>query len=301
MGFRIVEIHEPSELHVKSGQLSVEQAEHSVTIPLEDIESLVLAGPSIRVSSQALALMADAGIMVVVCGTNQRPSAMLMATEANVRHTLVSREQLARGKAFRDELWRAIVKQKILNQARCLELLGRPGAPQIRAWARDVLPGDRGNNESSAAREYFPLLHEGLNRRSDDPFNSVLNYGYAIIRSSIVKALVATGFITCIGLHHNSQFNTFNLADDMIEPFRPMVDVVAPSLVTSSSWLSKQQRHALVGVLQHKCVIGGTKTSISHAVERSVDSLRRAIALEDPGQLELPTIVEPKAVSGVDE
>lgn len=182
-----------------------------------------------------------------------------------------------------------------------LSLLGKPYAADVATYATKVKPGDPDNCESSAAQVYFPSLHEGLNRRSTDPLNSVLNYGYAILRSTIVKNIVSTGFITCFGIHHDSQLNTFNLADDLIEPFRPMVDIVAPSIVSTSEWLTKEQKHALVEVLHHACLMDGSETTVMKAIARMVDSLRRTIVLEDPNKLLLPTVIAPRFIEEVTE
>lgn len=301
MGFRTLEINEPASLHVRKGQLEITQEQGTVYIAIEDLESLILAGPDIRVSSNALAAVADGGAMVVCCGRNHTPSAFFLSTRPNARQALLARQQIELTDSFKDSIWQSIVKKKIENQARALSILGKSGVSDVASHVSRVTLGDVNNAEGSAARIYFPLLHEGLNRRNPDPFNSVLNYGYAILRSSIVRKVVSSGFITCLGIHHDNQLNNFNLADDLIEPFRPMVDIVAPQIIGTSTWLSKEQRHALANVLHHACIMNGRETTILKAITLMVDSFRRAVTCSNPNSLELPTLINIKYLSEVIE
>ena len=218
MGFRTLEINNPAELHIRKGQLEVTQEKGTAFLAVEDLEGIVLAGPDIRISSNALAVLAEADVMVVCCGRNYMPAGFFMPTAPNARQALLARQQIAMSESLKGELWKEIVVRKIENQPRVLSLLGRKNMVEVAAYAEKVQSGDPNNCEGSAALVYFPSLREGLNRRNDDPFNSVLNYGYAIVRSVIVKNIVTTGFIPCLGIHHESQLNNFNLADDFIEP-----------------------------------------------------------------------------------
>ena len=301
MGYRTVEVNRPAELHIRKGQLEITQEEGSALIALEDLAGLVLAGPDIRISSLALSALAEWEIAVVICGTKQMPTAHLIPDTANARQALLARQQVYMTDELKDAIWQRLITRKIENQARALAILGKERVAEVAAFAAAVEPGDPQNAEGSAAQLYFPALHEGLNRRTDDPFNSVLNYGYAIIRAALAKSICATGFIACFGVHHANQYNNFNLADDLIEPFRPIVDVMAPAVVQPSLHLSKEQRHRLVGVLHHQCLLEGSKTTVLKAVERVVDSFRRVVESGDAGKLITPVVLEPAMCSEVEE
>ena len=121
--------------------------------------------------------------------------------------------------------------------------------------------------EALAAREYFANYHKGLNRRTEDPINSRLNYGYAVVRSAIIRSLVSAGFHPAFGIHHNNQLNLFNLADDLIEPFRAMVDMVAINNAGNNIILNKNERRNLANVLHNACKIDETKVSILVAID----------------------------------
>lgn len=288
--FRVVSIEHPSELHVASGQLTVDQECTHVSIPLSDITLLVLFGPSIRVSSMALDLLAQNKTLILLIGSNHLPSSMVIPMVSNARQAKIARSQVFIPSNLRSQIWQKVIQQKIENQARTLAIAGLPGSTDIARFANQVLPDDTGNAEGAAARLYFQYLHPGLNRRSDDPFNSALNYGYAIVRALIARALVTTGFIPAFGIHHQSQLNAFNLADDFIEPFRPMVDLIALQVVNGSLKLSRDQRASLRRVAYLTVLIDSKPVALHAAVETVADSFRSALELDSAQFLKLPTI-----------
>ena len=279
----------------------ISQESGEASVPLRDMYCVVMSSPNIRISSLALAALAEAEVMVIFCNRRRLPAALLVPTESNARQALVMRTQIDMTSRLADALWQKVVIRKITNQAKCLSLLGKNGSEDVLSYAGKVLPGDSENCEGVAAEKYFPRLCKGLKRRTDDPFNSVLSYGYAIIRSLIVREIVATGFLPSVGLHHRNQLNSFNLADDLIEPFRPMVDIIAPSLTRGNIGLSREQKQALIDLPRNACLVDGVKTDILMAIQLEVDSLKRAIEEADPDLLKLPEIILPERMSGVDD
>ena len=143
------------------------------------------------------------------------------------------------------DLWVQIINRKVSNQARALSIMGMNGAENISKYLESITAENVDITEALAAKEYFSYYHEGLNRRIDDPINSRLNYGYAVIRSYIARSLVAAGFHPTFGIHHDNQLNAFNLADDLIEPYRAIVDIVAHNNIGSNIQLSKNERRKM--------------------------------------------------------
>lgn len=152
-----------------------------------------------------------------------------------------------------------------------------------------------------AAKEYFSNYHEGLNRRGDDLINSRLNYGYAVVRSSIARSLVAAGFHPTFGIHHNSQLNAFNLADDLIEPFRAMVDIVAHNNIGSNIQLTKNERREIAHILHNACMVNGIKVNVMTAIDMMVESLKRIILDSSNEKLILPTVLPVESMEGIAE
>lgn len=143
-----------------------------------------------------------------------------------------------------------------------MSIIGASGAEKIASYTEKLTTDDIDSIEALSAKEYFQFYHEGLNRRNDDPINSRLNYGYAVVRSAIARAVVAVGCHPAFGIHHNSQLNAFNLVDDLIEPFRAMVDLVAHENIGSNEKLSKTERSSLAHVLHNSCIVNGTKVNV---------------------------------------
>jgi len=299
MAFRIVSIENPAEVHVTNGQLLVKQDDRSVTIPVTDMLMLVVSGPNIRMSTMAQTLLADAHVIICHLGRNHHPAALTIPMVANARQTKVAYEQVGASQELCDLLWQRIVTRKIEYQARALAILGLEGAEEVWAFSQNVLPGDVGNAEGAAARAYFSHLHPGLNRRTDDPLNACLNYGYAIVRAIIARDLVTTGFIPAFGLHHHSQLIAFNLTDDMIELYRPCVDLIASEVVTTAKRLSREQRSRLRDAAFTAVHMRGRKVTLVNAAGIAADSLRSAIAHENPELLELPGLLEPEIIDPV--
>ena len=301
MAYRIVEISHPAEIHVRDGQLLVEQDKGTASIPVEDISLLIASGPGIRMSTMAQTILADNNVMLILMGKNHLPSALSIPMVANARQALATAKQAELTPQMSNELWKLVVTRKIENQARALSILGLYGAARIFQLSEQVYPGDPGNIEGQAAREYFQFLQPGLNRRKPGPLNSALNYGYAIIRSAVARSLVIAGFIPALGIHHRNQLNAFNLADDIMEPFRPCVDLVAVGMGAPSDQLDSSQRRDLRQVLENAILLDGLEVQVKTAIEKCVDSLRDAIVNDDSSLLELPIVVPTKLMSGIRE
>lgn len=229
MEYRNIVITKPAKISILHGQLCVEQ-ESQLLIPIEDICTLLVENNHVVFSAAALERLAVSGVTVFFCDEKHLPSAQLTMISQFNRKTKVLFEQFDVGKPLKKQIWKAVVKQKILNQARCLRLLERDGAEHMEELAMHVRSGDPDNTEAVAAAYYFPrLFGKGFTRGSDCVENAALNYGYAIIRGNIARNLVMHGLEPCIGVFHSNEYNAFNLADDLIEPYRPLVDMMVAS------------------------------------------------------------------------
>lgn len=193
-------------------------------------------------------------------------------------------------------MWQRIVKQKITNQTICLKLAGVNTAEikAIEDMVNEVLPDDKTNREAAAAKRYFiALFGNSFRRIKDDVTNAALNYGYAIIRSAVAKTLVGYGYNCVLGIHHINEQNAYNLADDMMEPFRPLVDLwVDNSCEELFEELTKTNRRDLVDLVNVPIKMGKRKTRIRYAIDKYVSSLTSAIEKNDPELLQLPTLIQ---------
>lgn len=288
MAKRTICINSPARISVKDKQLVVSNHEKSVSVPLEEIWVIVIESRAANITSTALADLATEGIGVITCASNHMPNGLFLPLGAHSRHAKIVEDQLMIGKPLRKRLWQRIVIAKIKNQARLLEVQGKNGQP-LYAIADKVLSGDTTNQESVAASLYFrELLPKGTRR--DGPYVSALDYGYAVIRAGIARTAVAGGWLVSRGIHHRNNLNAFNLVDDLIEPFRPIVDqlVVEENLTDPLGTAAKAK---LISVFNTTVAVGNEATSTQNAIEIELESLKEAVLQKDSQLLRLPSIV----------
>jgi len=296
MAFRTLTIDSAAEVHVRNGQLTVQRAtdEKPLHIDLDDLACIVLANLDITLSTGALNVISQHGITMLGCGRNFMPTSILLPFARNSRYSEIVDSQLSMSLPFQKQLWRRIVRQKIANQAEVLAIAQRNGYEHLIELAMSVRSGDPDNREAVAAKFYFPRLKAGYVREEISPTSSILNYGYAVVRSALARSVVSHGFITSVGLHHENSRNEFNLVDDLIEPFRPIIDLQMLDIDLDDedpANLSRGARREMTSVLRNACLLGGHKTSCLVAAEEMVISLKRAIEQHNVKQLLLPQVL----------
>jgi CRISPR-associated protein Cas1 len=292
MAWKGVHITQPGRLSLADGQLVVAQGDGNVRLPLEDIGWVIIDDPGVTLTTSLLAGLATHGIALATSDARHMPSMLALPFHGHHRQAGVARDQLAWTLPFRKRCWQAIVQAKIINQAAVLDGAEKPHADTLLAMARQVGSGDPDNVEARAARQYWQALFPGFTRGNEaDLRNKALNYGYAVLRAVISRALVGAGFLPCLGLWHDSATNAFNLADDLIEPFRPVCDQMVETLCRDrdpASDLVLQDRRRLAGLPGSPVLIAGEGMTVLHACERMVASLGVATAFNEPARLTLP-------------
>lgn len=226
MSYRCLMIVNPARIRCKNEQLLIETEEvHSV--PIEDISAIVLESRQSTITTAALAALAQNGVVTFWCDETHLPCGISLPFAQHSRQLGVLRWQMELTLPTKKRMWQQIVTAKIKNQAECLALCGKTQeAAFLFGRAKAVTSGDKDNLEASAAAYYFPALFgAGYTRRNEDTRNAALNYAYAILRGYMARCLAVYGFLPCLGLHHDSELNQFNLADDLMEPFRPVADL----------------------------------------------------------------------------
>lgn len=296
MAWRGLHISKAARLNLADGQVVVVQDDGEVRLPLEDIAWIVLDAPHATLTSTLLSACMENGIALIVTDATHTPSGVALPFHRHFRQGGMAAAQAAMGASLKKRLWQAMVKAKILNQAAALDAVGREGAGSLRAMARLVGSGDPDNVEARAAREYWGCLFTSFRREDEgDTRNMMLNYGYAVIRSCVARALVAVGFLPALGVNHASVTNAFNLADDVVEPFRPFVDVLVWRTVGEGRQarepLTLDQRRAMAGVMLTNCLMTPETMTLLAASEKAAASLGRAIESGTSEVLELPTMV----------
>ena len=294
MGYRNIIIESPAAITVSRSQLMIRtDREHSVSP--EDISVLLIESRHSTISTAALSLLGQCGCTVFFCDEKHMPCACLLPFLQHSRNLAVIRQQLNISEPLKKQLWKSIVTAKINNQAACLALSDREATAEgLRALALHVRSGDANNTEATAAAKYFKALFgPSFSRDDESAVNAALNYGYAIIRGCVARNLASYGFLPALGLHHRSELNAFNLADDMMEPFRPLIDLLVVNTLEDNAALTVYTKRQLVNALNLNLLSGGQLHSTAYAIERAVQSLSRSLS-DGVSQLLLPELCELK-------
>lgn len=268
-------------------------------VPLDDIEAVIASTPAVSYTNQALTALAERGAPVVICGRNFTPSAFLLPIDGH--HAQGERFEAQAGAKLpvRKRLWAEIVKAKVAAQASTLERVGGNPLP-LRQLISRVRSGDAGNIEAQAAQKYLPAMFGDAFRRdrSADGINAALNYGYTVLRAATARSIVAAGLHPSLGLHHVSKGSSLRLADDLMEPFRPAVDLIVHGIANRDPVeLDPPTKRKLAGVLHADYPTAEGVSPMSNVMTRLAQSLAQ-IFLGERQRLLWPAEPVPLAVSG---
>lgn len=244
-------------------------------VPLDDIEAVIASNPAISYTNQALSALAERGAPLVICSQNFTPSAFLLPVDGHHAQGERFEAQAAAKLPARKRLWAEIVKAKVIAQAAALERVGVNSLP-LRHLVQRVRSGDTGNIEAQAAQKYLPAMFGDAFRRDRDAegVNAALNYGYTVLRAATARSIVAAGLHPSLGLHHVSKGSSLRLADDMMEPFRPAVDLIVHGMMREATVaLDPPTKRRLAGVLQADYVTAEGASPLSNVLTRLAQHL----------------------------
>lgn len=292
MGWRSVMITQPTKLSIKNRQLKITQDEE-YKLPLEDVSTIVVEEPQVNLSSKSLSMMADNKIVMYTCDDKHIPNGIFIPFACHSRQLKATKGQLECTESFNKRCWQQIIIRKISNQAKVLDLCKKNVMSEyLENLAKNVKSGDTDNKEAIAAKGYFSVLFGNtFNRDIDNIYNACLNYGYSIIRGAIARSLVSYGYLPFIGIHHKSELNNYNLADDFIEPFRAVVDLWVKENINNDMEFDKYIRAELVNLLNIDVLIQEKLQSVNNAINVMIASYTTAINQNDYKKLELPELL----------
>lgn len=276
----------PAYLSTRNEQLLVsypnnEQPER--TVPIEDIGFVVLEDPQITVTNKLLEKLTLNNAAIINCNHQHMPIGLLMPLSGNSEQNERFRAQLDASVPLKKNLWQQTIQAKINNQAALLAERGIAHQNML-YWAKEVTSGDTLNHEARAAAYYWQNLFEieEFNRyRNGIPPNNLLNYGYAILRAVCARALVSSGLFPTLGIHHANKYNAYCLADDIMEPYRPYVDMVVCFITDNYDnyeELTTELKKELLQIPALDVVIGGKKSPLMIAMSRTTNSLQECFS-----------------------
>lgn len=288
---RVIEIaNDGRHLAVLRGFMTISSGGDEIArIPLDDIGVLLCHAHGLTYSNNLFVELSRRGTAIVLCSANHMPVAWVWPLDGHHVQSLRMRHQLEVGEPLKKRLWQSLVRAKIAQQGAVLARLGKPdGAFDL--LARKVRSGDSENVEAQAARRYWPLLmgKEFRRDRQSSGANAMLNYGYTILRAGVARALTSTGLHPSIGLHHANRGNPMCLVDDLMEPFRPLVDFLVYHLVTNGAEdVTSDIKANLASILSLDMATERGTSPLSTCLERLCLSLATAYETAKP-LLELP-------------
>ena len=289
MGFRTVVVNSRSKLECRLNFLIV-RGETEKRIYINEINTLIVQSTAVSLTAALLSELVRNNVKVVFCDEKCNPSSELLPYYGS--HNTSKRIKIQTGwtQEIKDEVWKVLIAKKITSQSELLKKRGfETESIMLEEYAADVTPGDKTNREGHAAKVYFNcILPEGVTRRGGGFINGCLNYGYAVLLSAINREIVASGYMTQIGVWHDNEFNEFNLGSDMIEPLRTIIDETALTIEPGDATF----KHTMAGALNYEVTFADKKTILDVAVRQYVKSVLYALEVNDPDEVTFPEDVK---------
>lgn len=271
----------PAYLKTINSQLIIElpESKETRTIPIEDIGIIITDHQQITVTQALLANLLENNVAFLTCNATHHPAGFLLNLEGNTLQSQKSQQQAEASTPLKKQLWQQTIISKIKNQAAVLAAQREPHKYLLEV-AEKVKSGDTGNDEAKAASYYwkkiFPAFLEFKRERYGPPPNNLLNYGYAILRALMARSLVGSGLLPTLGIHHKSQYNAFCLADDIMEPYRPYVDLIVCKIIRMNGKfleMTPSMKKELLEIPAMDVILEGKKSPMMNAISRTTASL----------------------------
>lgn len=292
--FRTLYVTAGEKLTVSENWLVVKSGETSNKIPIEDIQSIIIDNIHACVSIYTLQSLAKHDVNIVLCDDKHLPCCSVLALNQHYRPYGILKKQMVLTVEFKALLWQKIVQAKISNQNFALKCNGVEQAviERMQQLVSEVWAGDIGNREAIAAKMFFRNFYGyDFMRFDNDVINAALNFGYAIIRSAVARSLCAYGYNCALGIHHINENNAFNLADDLMEPLRPLVDLwVLKNNEELVDVLTKNNRVGLANIINYEVKLADKNMKLHNAIDKYVASFTTAIDNADVNKLLLPLL-----------
>lgn len=257
------------------------------TVPIEDIGVIVLDNKQVSVTQALLSALADNNCAVITCNDKHMPNGLMLSLDGNTTQSERYKEQIYASLPLKKQLWQQTVQHKIRNQASVLKRKNNVEIGNMLAWANSVKSGDSENLEGRAAAYYWKnmFMQDVAFVRDRELYgpNAILNYGYAILRAIVARAIVSSGMICTLGIHHRNRYNAYCLADDIMEPYRPYVDELVLDIVSQYGIyceVDSQIKRELLGIPVLETTIDGERRPLMVAVSETTASLYKCFSGE---------------------
>lgn len=302
MGWKIVHLTKPCKIKIKNENLLLHfyEDDKEIKVTIRDIDFILFDNTQFSITGKVLELLAKNNIATLFIDEEFTPCGIYTPYYQHSTMVEIAHIQISITKEFKEKVWQKIIRSKLSNQAQVLQKFKNKKYQELENLSQGVKLFDSNNDEAQGARIYWKHLFQIPNFKreqgSDDIINSMLNYGYAIIRATIARNVSASGLLPIFGVWHQNKYNAFNLVDDLIEPFKPFVDLYIKLLrreYNDSIFLEVKIKRKIVAILNFEFVdINNGTTNLPKAIEIFVMNYKKAMIADDISYIKLPTINE---------
>ena len=276
--FRSVVVTRHAKLSYHYRMMIIHNDDGVVNIPIQDVEEVIILSTEVAITTALINELSKLNVKIIFCGDSQRPVCETVNYYPNNRSNKLLEKQFNWDEKRKEILWTKVVANKLENQIEVLEKMNKP-TKELRGELDKLELNDFTNREATIARKYFPLLFEkGFSRRNQSAINDALNYGYSILLSRFSQEIVVNGYLTYLGIHHVSEENSYNLASDLMEPFRPAVDFYMANKKINN--LTPDIKFGLVSLLNLQIKYNGKTMEMTNAIKEFVKDCLKYLSEE---------------------
>ncbi|WP_338233082.1 type II CRISPR-associated endonuclease Cas1 [Companilactobacillus muriivasis] len=290
MGWRIVHVKDGDVLKLRLDNLEIHKKDNKVYIPLSDITMVVLEGNRTTITTKLLSSLSQNNVGLVICDDKYLPVGIYLPYGQYHHYSKRVIKQSQWTKEQKGQIWKNVISQKMNNQLAYAKFAGVDSdrLELMQDLISNLVVGDTTNREGPVAKVYFDSLYgKTFTRDDDDLINAAMNFGYAILRSCMARVVVGNGLVTMLGVFHRNEFNSFNLVDDLMEPYRPLMDYWVNKYVIDDKkdYLSYEARLKIIEFMNQKIQIQNKKMTIDNSMQEYVASFVAAMDEQDPSLL----------------
>ncbi len=282
---RVLCFENPARLSLKLAQMVVELQDVTRTLPIEDIGVVILDHKQITITHALIDALLANNVAIVTSNDKHLPVGLMLPLDGNTLQSERFRAQIDASEPLKKQMWQQTIVAKILGQAHVLGIQHIEHSNMLK-WAKDVRSGDTENMEARAAAFYWRNMFEKdvfIRDPQGLPPNNLLNYGYSIVRAMMARALVGAGLLPTLGIHHHSRYDAYCLADDIMEPYRPFVDMKVLEMWSKggvTSDISSEQKRELLGITTMDVNISGHRSPMMLAIQTTAQSVQKCFSGE---------------------
>lgn len=287
MGWRIVLISGRAKLDLKLNNMVIRKDE-TIKVHIPDIAILIIESTTVSITTALIERLVEEKIKIIFSGKDHNPIGEIVNYYNKHNSVAIIRKQISWTESIKKKVWTEIIKEKIKNQAVLVSCESKENSNLLLNYVLEIKEGDISNREGHAAKVHFnTLFGKDFIRNDDNAINAMLNYGYTLLLSSFTREITASGYLTQIGIFHDNQFNYYNLASDLMEPLRPMIDKIV--YLSYPEYFGREEKMEILTIFEKEVLIGSTKYTLLNAISEYCKSVFKAL---EEGDAELIKFID---------